>query len=288
MNKDIKKNIVKTDFINILYVILGSALLGLSLSTFAVPNNIAPGGVSGLSTALAHITPIRVSIWALILNVPIIIWSFRSLGLHSTIMSLLSALLLSFFIDFLGAIIPHYTGNKLLAAIATGIISGTGIGLLFLRGISTGGTDLLTLILHRYLPNIPSGNLLMIIDGTVVIIATLIFKDIEVALCSIITIFICSKVIDMLSQGVEYAKVIYTITENGESVSKALNEKIDRGATIIPAQGSYTGKEKELIITVTKRNMLSQTLKVIKQADPTAFTFVSDSTEVHGEGFKLD
>ena len=273
---------------DLVFVALGSALVALAVAVFTVPNDIAPGGVSGLATALAYLTPVSVGLWSLLLNVPLLLAAWRRLGLRSLTMTLLSTLLLSLLIDLLGAELPHYTNNVLLAAVAAGVISGLGIGLLFLRGISTGGTDLLALLLRRVFPNVRSGVLLMMIDATVVAIAVLVFRNIEVALYSAITIYLSSKVIDAMAQGVDYAKVIYVITDRGEEVSRALNERTDRGTTRIPAQGGYTGGDKQMVITVTRRNVLAQTLRIIKQADPAAFTFVTDSTEVHGEGFKLD
>ncbi len=273
---------------DIFFTVLGSALVAISLSIFTIPNDIAPGGVSGLATALAHITPIRVSIWSLLLNVPLMLCAWRVLGPRSLIMTLLSTVLLSAFIDLSALLLPAYTNNVLLASVFGGAVCGLGVGLLFLRGISTGGTDLLALLLRKPFPNIPSGTLLLLIDAAVVAVAVAVFRDIEVALYSAIAIVLSSKVIDALAEGVDYAKVIYTVTSHGERVSKALNTYTDRGTTIVPAVGGYTGGEKQIIITVTRRNVLAQTLHVIKQADADAFTFVMDSTEVHGEGFKLD
>lgn len=272
---------------DIFFAVLGSALVAVSLSMFTIPNDIAPGGVSGLSTALAHVTPIRVSVWSLLLNAPLLLVAWHIFGLRSVAMTLLSTVLLSAFIDLSALLLPAYTNNPLLAAVFGGAFCGLGIGLLFLRGVSTGGTDLLALLLRRPFPNIPTGTLLMLIDTAVVAIAVAIFRDLEVALYSAITIVVTSKVIDALTQGVDYAKVIYIVTAKGEQISKALNTA-DRGSTIVPATGGYTGGEKQVIITVTRRNVLSQTLRIIKLADPEAFTFVMDSTEVHGEGFKLD
>jgi len=203
-------------------------------------------------------------------------------------MTLLSTVLLSAFIDLSALLLPAYTNNVLLASVFGGAVCGLGVGLLFLRGISTGGTDLLALLLRKPFPNIPSGTLLLLIDAAVVAVAVAVFRDIEVALYSAIAIVLSSKVIDALAEGIDYAKVIYTVTSHGERVSKALNTYTDRGTTIVPAVGGYTGGEKQIIITVTRRNVLAQTLHVIKQADADAFTFVMDSTEVHGEGFKLD
>ena len=175
-----------------------------------------------------------------------------------------------------------------MASLLGGVFTGLGMGTLFVRGISTGGTDLLALILKRLLPNVPTGTLLMFVDVTVVAIATLIFRDFDVAIYSSITIYVCSKVIDTITQGVDYAKVIYTVSEHGEELVRVLNENTDRGSTLIPAIGGYTGEGKQIVMTVTRRNVLAQTLRLIRQADPKAFTFVVDSTEVHGEGFRAD
>ena len=279
---------VKGLLLDLVYSVLGSALVALAVAVFTVPNDIAPGGVSGLATALAYITPISVGVWALMLNVPLLLAAWRLLGPRALAMTLLATVLLSVFIDLFGYLLPGYTNNVLLAAVAGGVLSGLGVGILFLRGISTGGTDLAALLLKKPFPNVPNGIMLLLIDASVVVIAVLVFRDIEVALYSTIAIYLSSKVIDALAQGVDYAKVIYIITEHGEEISRVLNEQTDRGTTLIAAQGGYTGADKHMVVTVTRRNVLAQTLRLIRQTDPRAFTFVTDSTEVHGEGFKLE
>ena len=274
--------------VDLLFTLVGSALVGFSLSMFTVPNDIAPGGVSGLATALAYITPIRVSVWSLMMNIPLLIAAWRKLGARSIFFTLISTALLSVFIEVGARYLPQYTSDHLVAALMGGVLSGLGMGMLFIRGISTGGTDLLALILKKLIPNLPAGTLLMFVDATVVVIATLIFRDFDVAIYSAITIYVFSKVIDTLTMGVDYAKVIYTVTEHGEDVVRTLNEHTDRGTTLIPAVGGYTGQNKQIVMTVTRRSVVAQTLRLIRQADPKAFTFVMDSTEVHGEGFKAD
>ena len=274
--------------LDLLFSVVGSAVLALAIAVFTVPNDIAPGGVSGLATALTHITPISVGLWALLLNVPLLLGAWRMMGFHSLLTTLFATVLLSALIDLFGAVFPPYTGNTLLAAFAGGVLSGAGVGLLFLRGISTGGTDLLALLLHRVLPNVPNGVLLLLADSAVVIFAVLIFRDLDVALYSAITIYISSKVIDAMAQGVDYAKVVYTVTDHGGEVSNALIQNTPRGTTLVSAEGGYTADRKQIVITVTRRSYLAQTLKLIKQTDPAAFTFVTDATEVHGEGFKGD
>lgn len=274
--------------LDLVYSVLGSAVVALAVAVFTVPNDIAPGGVSGLATALAYISPISVGVWTLLLNVPLLLAAWRLLGLRPLIFTLLATVLLSVFIDLFGYLLPGYTNNVLLAAAAGGVLSGLGVGLLFLRGISTGGTDLAALLLKKPFPNVPNGIMLLVIDALVVAIAVVIFRDIEVALYSAITIYLSSKVIDALAQGVDYAKVIYVITERGEEISRVLNERTDRGTTMLSAMGGYTGKSKHMVVTVTRRNVLAQTLRLIRETDPAAFTFVTDSTEVHGQGFKID
>ena len=286
MKAAIEKIDRKGYIMDFIYAVIGSALVGIAIAVFTVPNDIAPGGVSGLATALAYISPIRVSEWNLIMNIPLLLCAWKMLGPRSLIFTLISTVLLSVSIELSMMLIPTYSSNMLMAAVCGGVLSGLGVGILFLRGISTGGTDLLALLLKKPLANVPTGTLLLFADAAVVVIAVCIFHDIDVALYSAVTIFVSSKVIDALAQGVDYAKVIYTITDKGEEVSRVLNTYTDRGTTVVPAFGGYTGDGKQIVITVTRRNVLSQTLRLIKQADPKAFTFVTDSTEVHGEGFK--
>ena len=274
--------------LDVVYSLLGSATVALAVAMFTVPNDIAPGGVSGLATALAYVSPVSVGVWTLLLNVPLLLTAWRLLGPRALAMTLLATVLLSVFIDLFAALLPGYTNNVLLAAVAGGVLSGLGVGVLFLRGISTGGTDLAALLLKNPFPNLPNGIMLLLIDACVVAVAVVIFRDIEVALYSAITIYLSSKVIDALAQGVDYAKVIYVVSERGEEISRVLNECTDRGTTLLNAQGGYTGKDKQLVVTVTRRNVLAQTLRLIRQTDPRAFVFVTDSTEVHGEGFKID
>jgi len=272
---------------DLLCCLLGSALVALGLSLFTIPNHIAPGGVSGLATALAYVCGIPVSAWNLLLNIPLLLWALKELGGRVTLNTVLSVLLLSGFIQLLSAV-PGYRDEPLLAAVFGGAFYGAGIGPLFIRGLSTGGTDLLALLLKKSFPNMREGKLLLLIDAAVVAVAVLIFRQPELALYSIVTIFTGSQVIDALSEGVDHAKVIFAVTDYGTELAGVLGRETPRGATILPATGGYTLGSKALVISVTRRNALYQTLRLIKQTDPAAFTFVVNSTEVHGEGFITD
>ena len=265
---------------------VGSAAVAAALVIFAIPNNIAPGGVTGLATALQSITPITAGMWSLLLNVPLFYVAFRKLGFHPLFKTFVATVLLSVFIDLFALFLPGYTRNILVAAVFGGALSGFGMGLLFVRGLSTGGTDLLSLLLANRIHDVPVGTILLYVDGAVVVIAVLIFRDIDVALYSAISIFVASKVVDNMVQGADYAKVIYVVTGRGQELADLLSDATGRGVTMSPAVGSYSGQDKTLLTTVVRRGGVSIALAIIKEHDPTAFVYVVSSIEVHGEGFK--
>ena len=267
-------------------ILIGTAAIAIGLVVFTVPNNIAPGGVSGLATALAHISPLTVGVWTFLLNIPIVILTWRHLGFAPITKSVIGAVLLSVLIDLLTPFLPPYTGNPLLAALAGGILFGFGTALLFLRGASTGGTDLVSLLLSRVFPNLSLGILLLSADILVVAIAMIIFQNLEVALYSIVTIYVSSKTIDSLMQGIDHAKVIHIVSEQSERIRAYIADEKGMGCTLLSGTGGYTRKGKTVLLVVVRRNELAQMVKAIQRIDRRAFLFVTDAVEVHGEGFK--
>lgn len=272
--------------VDVLAMLFGSALVAAGLVLFTIPNNIAPGGVSGLATALAHITPMRVGLWTLLLNVPLIALAWWKLGLRPLGKTIVTTLLLSLLIDVFSAVLPPYTNNVLLSAVLGGVLCGAGMGMIFVRGATTGGTDLISLLLSRVFPNISVGSLLLAVDTLVVVFAVLVFRDIEVALYSIVTIFATTRTVDAIMQGVDHAKVIYVVTECCDEILALLAGELGRGVTVMQGRGGYTKRDKHVLMLVTRRNLFAQTLKAVKSVDRKAFLFVTDVAEVHGEGFK--
>ena len=272
--------------IDLAAVVTGSALVAAGLVLFTIPNDIAPGGVSGLATALASILPLSVGVWTLLLNVPLIAVGWWRLGIRPLVKTIAATLLLSLFIDVFTPLLPPYSSNPLLAAVLGGVLTGAGMGLIFLRGASTGGTDLISMLLNRLFPDMSMGTLLLIVDAAVVVFAVCVFRDIEVALYSIVTIFVTSRTIDAIMRGADHAKVIYVVTERGEEMLPVLARELDRGVTVLPAEGGYTRRTKQLLTIVTRRNTLTQTVRLVRSLDEGAFLFITDATEVLGEGFK--
>lgn len=273
-------------FLDALILIIGSGLVALGLSMFTIPNDIAPGGVSGISTALSHIVKMPVGMLMLIFNIPLLVLAWRRLGLKPLAKTFTATILLSFGIDIFSVILPGYTNNMLLASLMGGVVMGAGLGILLSRGISTGGTDLLGLMLVKLHHGLSMGQLLMLIDTAIVLFAALVFKNIEVALYSLVTLFITSKTIDAIQQGVDHAKVVYIVTTQTDALLKRLAQEMGRGVTVLPALGGFTGEAKSVLMTIARRSEVSLTLQVIHELDPCAFTILSDATSVHGEGFK--
>lgn len=276
-----KKSFI-TDFV---YIIAGSAILSIGLDMFIYPSNFSPGGVSGLAAVIHQFLPLTIGTLAFLINLPLLIAAWRVLGFKSLFKTIIATVFTSVFIDLFAVIFPTYDANPLMAAVLGGVFSGAGVGILFLRGISTGGTDLVSILLLRAMPNVPCGTLMLFADASVVLCNVLVFHDIEIALYSFVIIFVSSKVIDAIMDGANYAKVIYIVTEKGDELNRSLGKEFERGITLLPAVGGFTGDQKQMLVTVTRQNVLAQTLTMIKAIDPYAFTYVVNAAEVHGEGF---
>jgi uncharacterized membrane-anchored protein YitT (DUF2179 family) len=269
-----------------LSIFLGCVIMALGMVIFTIPNNLAPGGVSGLATAVAHVLPVNVGFLTLIFNVPVLVVSLIMFGWRSVVRTVFATLAFSVSIDVLMPVMFTYTNNVLLASVVGGVLIGAGVGILFIRGITTGGTDMITMILRKPFPQLQAGSLMIIIDSVVVLIAVFIFGDIEIALYSAITIFVAGKVIDAIMQGMDFAKIILIITDRQKEILDELTRNLGRGVTEMPARGGFTGKDKSMLLTVARRSEIAATLRAVKKIDPESFVILYNATEVHGEGFK--
>ncbi|MCE5235363.1 MAG: YitT family protein [Clostridiaceae bacterium] len=267
-------------------IFFGDLLMALGMVIFTIPNNLAPGGVSGLATAIGYVTKLPIGALTFTFNVPILLIAWRMFGIKSLAKTICASIVFSLLIDLLRPYLPTYTNNILLASILGGALIGAGVGVAFSRGVTTGGTDMVSLILRRPFPQIPAGTLLMIIDAVVIVIAVIIFRDIEVALYSGVAIFVQGKVIDAIMQGLDFAKVVMIITVHPQEVTAAVSQETERGVTEFEVRGGYTGEKKAMLMTVVRRSEVSRTLHIVKQVDPKAFTILHNATEVRGEGFK--
>lgn len=261
-------------------------LMGVAMLVFTVPNHIVPGGVSGLSTAVAELVPLKVGTVNFILSVVIEGMGCLNFGVKFVMRSLIISTGLSIFLNIFEGMIPAYTSDPLVAAIAGGAMFGVSCGILLGRGISSGGTDTITLIIKKYFPHVSVGKTLMLTDALVVLVSTIIFKNIDVAIYSAFTIFCSGQVVDKIVVGMDVAKLIYVITDSPEKIQNHLVEKMDLGVTVLTGKGGFSQTEKGVLMLAVRRTMFSAVLRAVKQLDVNSFVIVQDASEVWGEGFK--
>ena len=261
-------------------------LMGVAMLVFTVPNHIVPGGVSGLSTAVAELVPLKVGTVNFILSIIIEGMGCLNFGVKFVMRSLIISTGLSIFLNIFEGMIPAYTSDPLVAAIAGGAMFGVSCGILLGRGISSGGTDTITLIIKKYFPHVSVGKTLMLTDALVVLVSTIIFKNIDVAIYSAFTIFCSGQVVDKIVVGMDVAKLIYVITDSPEKIQNHLVEKMDLGVTVLTGKGGFSQTETGVLMLAVRRTMFSAVLRAVKQLDVNSFVIVQDASEVWGEGFK--
>jgi uncharacterized membrane-anchored protein YitT (DUF2179 family) len=278
---------VKKIFQNVSFIILGSAIMGLGYSLFLIPFHLVPGGVSGVSIILNYLFKLPVGLLTIVLNLPIFLLSFKFLGKRYVLNTLLGMGTSSLFIDLFHEIIklPRGTENQLLAAIYGGLLLGLGLGLVFKGEASTGGSDVIGLIINKY-SGVSVGIGIMLTDFFVISASGLVFKNLEAPLYGYIVLFISSKVIDLVLEGWSFSKLVIITSSKTEEITDFILNKLDRSGSALKSRSLYLNKEGEIIITVIHRKQLPELKSFIKKVDPKAFVIINDTYEVLGKGFK--
>ena len=278
-----KKKII----LDYLIITVGTALFALSVHVFTAPNNIAPGGAAGLATATAYLSKIPLGTLYFASNIPLIILGFFKLGKDFILKTLYSIVVFTILTDFALVSFYCYHGELIIVSIFGGILSGVGLALVFLRGGSTGGTDITNRIIGEKFPHFKLGNIVLITDAVVITFACFIFRNVESALFAIVTIFVQSFAMNKIMYGLDTGKYVQIITECPEEIAKKIHDTLGRGATIISAKGSYTDNENFVLLAAVRNNQFYTLKQIVKDCDKSAFMIVSDASEVLGEGFRL-
>ncbi|MDD4766232.1 MAG: YitT family protein [Desulfotomaculaceae bacterium] len=269
----------------IIGVSVGVVLTALGLDMFLIPNKIVAGGVSGIATILYYLINVPVGVAMLFLNVPLFVAGIYRLGLRFGFRSLYGTVALSVAVDALAPFLPVPTQDILLAGLFGGVLVGLGLGLVFRYNGTTGGTDLAAAVLRTYTgANI--GQMLFLVDATVVLAAGIVFQSAELAMYALITIFVTSWMIDLVQEGFSYSKAFLIISDQPAEIAATIVRGLNRGATAWPARGVYTGTEREIILAVVNRSEVTYLKEIVYGADPRAFVVLTDVHEVLGEGFK--
>lgn len=268
----------------ILFIVFGAILMAIGTGSFLLPNQLSSGGFSGIATVLYYFFKIDMSKSIIFLNVPLFIIGLFKLGWKFILRTVFATTIYSYAIDISNNIIV--VEDRVLASIYGGIVIGIGLAFILKTNTSTGGTDLLALILQNNKINLKVGNIIAIVDIIVVFLNLIAFRDIEIGLYSAISIFMIGKLIDVIFEGINYCKVLYIISEKYEDLTEIINKELKRGATGLYANGSYSRKNKMVIMCVSKRNELEKIKVIISKVDKDAFLIITDAREVYGLGFK--
>lgn len=265
--------------------VVGCALFGLGFNLFLEPNGLNAGGVSGLSMVLFHLTKFTsVGVISALMNLPLFILGRLKIGKKFFFGSLFGMLLSSVFID-LFAKFPTPDIDPLLAALYGGVICGLAIGIVFSSGYSTGGSDIIVRLLKLKWQHVPIGTINMCFDFCVAVLTGLVFQDISRTLYSGVAIFVAGQVVDAVVYRFDYSKVVLIISKQYDAVAKAINTKLDRGATFLNGEGSYSGNQTKVVLTAVKKQQIAELKELVATIDPDAFIIVQEAHQVLGDGF---
>ena len=281
------EKLFKNSITDYIIIALGASLYAASVAVFTSKNNIAPGGLTGVAIMLNYLFSLPIGAMIFVMNIPLFLWAFFESGKGFLVKTMIGTALVSVFIDIFQVILPFYSGNIMLAAIFGGALSGLGIGLIFARGGSTGGTDIIAVSLNKRFPHISTGRLMLISDAVVLTAAAIVYGNIESALYAGITIFVSVRVIDAVTYGTSRGngKLIFIISDSYETISREIIQKLGRGVTILNGSGAYTGNSKRVLMCAARPNQVVKITKGVKIIDKNAFIVVTTANSILGEGF---
>ena len=267
-----------------LLITIGCFFAGFSLSCFLASNDIIAGGVSGVATIINHFFSLPIGFLIIFINIPIFIWGIVKFGKSLGIATLYATILSSVFTDLFSYIGP-LTGDMLLASVFGGIISGIGYGMVFYSNATTGGVDIIANIIKLKYRYLPIGKIILIVDLVIILFAMYVYKNINIGLYSIISLWLTAYVLDMILEGFNFAKLAIIISDNHKEIARLINDDLDRGATFLHGEGAYTNNTKKVIICTIKEKEIPLLKDIIKSVDKNSFVLITDAREVLGKGF---
>ncbi len=278
---------VKKNVIAYLWITLASAIYAVGFNWCYEPNQIGFGGITGVGQIINHFIPgIPIGTAVILLNIPLFLLGWRLLGGHLLVSSLYAMLVSSVFVDLLHMFYIFQPMEPFLACVFGGVIIGLSLGIIFLQGATTGGTDLIARLLKLKLAWLPMGKLLMLVDLLVIAAVALVFRSIYSALYGVVTLYLSSFVMDQVLYGIDNAKVAYIISPEYKKINDAVIRDMERGVTILNGTGGWTGEDKRVLLVAFKQRQIVALKRTVKEIDPEAFLIVCPAHEVLGNGFR--
>ena len=266
---------------------LGTLVTAAGVTVFLIPNNIAAGGVSGLSMILHHLLPLPVGIWMYILNGLLFLIAFLTVGFDFSAKTIYCTFVFNFFVDLFDRLlpVPKYTGDDLFLAVSFGtLLTALGLAITFSQNSSTGGTDIIARILNKYFW-ISMGMGLLMVDFTIAALAGVAFSA-RTGMYALLGVILNGIMVDFMLRGIEQSSEVTIISEKSEEIKDFVLYELRRGATYVPAEGAYTGKERKILLVVVRRRELNELIRFIRKTDPRAFVIIKEVRQALGEGFK--
>lgn len=278
-----KKETIKTTIL----LILGVVIYSLGTEYFVVPAKIAPGGAVGIALMINHLTHLPVGTVTLLINLPLLVLAWKYLSHSFAINTAAATVLVTIVLDFIVTpLCPHYIGDRMMGSLYGGIVVGVGMGLIFLAGFTTGGTDIAGYLLQKKFPHYSIGRALMIIEGFILAASILVFQDIDAGLFGLISVFVQTKAIDILLYGSGSANQAIIITKQADSISQRVIRELERTATVLTGHGAYSGDPIDVVLCTVRKSEIVHLKTIISDCDENAFVMVNDTSEVLGLGFK--
>ena len=281
LNRDWKKRLP----MDLAMDILGGLIYALGLNCFCSPNDIAPGGMSGVAVILNYLFDFPMGITIFCINIPLLLLAWLYLGHEFTLHSLKTIVVWSVLVDLVEPYLPAYAGDKILAALFGGVTIGIAVALVFLRGATTGGTDIVSRLLQRRWPFMPIGKMMIAVDAVIVAASMIVFKNIETGLYALISIYVAGSVIDTIMGGQNTGRMVLVVSEEHTAIAKGIMEEMGRGATLLNATGAYSGADRRVVLCAVRNTEYPRLRELIRQYDPQAFLITTNVNEILGEGF---
>lgn len=265
-----------------------SVVMGVAVNFFTSPNNFAPGGVTGLAVISNYLFKIPVGTFVLAANIPLLLMSYKWLGKDVTFRTLRVLVIFTVITDYVLVYFPYtYTDDRLLAAAFGGVFNGFGGGLLFMSNSTSGGVDIINRLIRKKNPNFSTGQLSLAMNAVVMILAAVIYKDINAALYGLVYIFVSTKVIDSMLNGADISKFAIITTTKPNEIKERIITELHRSATISSGKGAYLNNEVNIMLCTVHKNQIFKLRKIVQECDDHAFMTIMDSTAVIGKGFKM-
>lgn len=264
---------------------VGSILIAAGIYNFAVQAKFPMTGFSGISIILYQLFDVPIGFSTILLNIPVAVLCYKLLGRKFFISSMRCMIISSVIIDYVAPLFPVYEGDRLLAALCTGVFAGLGYGIIYMQNSSTGGCDFIIMAVKAWKPHLSVGKIAFIFDFIIVMIGGVLFRDVDGIIYGLIVSFLLALVVDKLMYGTNSGKMTLIVTEHGREICDVIDNCCQRGTTILKGQGGYRGDKKQVVMCACSNKEMYLVQRAVKGADPASFMIVLESNEVHGEGF---